>query len=78
VSGGRGAAIERALCPTPYATELIAEDVAHAGQGARLEIDVAGMPANVVVALETGVAQFSTRGITVIWSGSRVGPLAIR
>lgn len=69
ISGGRGAAIERTLWPTPYSAELVAEDVAHAGRGVRVEIDVAGLPEPAIAALETGMARFARRGVPVTWTG---------
>lgn len=71
ISGGRGSPIERAVFPSPYAAEEIAEDVAYAGRGARVEIDVDGLGAPAIAALENGIARVVRRGVPVIWSGLR-------
>ena len=69
ISGGRGGTIERALFPTPYAAELIAEDVEHAGRGAHVEIDAAGLGPAAIATLEAGMSHFTRWGVQVTWHG---------
>ena len=67
ISGGRGSVIERTLSPTPYETELIAEDVAHKGRGARVEIDVGDLGEAAIALLEISAARLARRGVQVTW-----------
>jgi hypothetical protein len=68
ISGGRGGSIERSLVPTPYEGQLIDEDVAWAGRGARVEIDVAGLQPRDIAELEAHVARLARRGVEVRWN----------
>jgi hypothetical protein len=70
ISGGRGGPIERAVWPTPYEAELLAEDLAHAGRGACVEIDVDGLAPGAIAAIESSVCPvFARHHAEVRWSG---------
>jgi hypothetical protein len=70
IIGGRGGPIERSLLPIPYEIELIVEDVAYAGRGAHVEIDVDGLTPSTIAELESCIsAVFARRHVDVRWSG---------
>src|SRR5262245_9615425 len=61
-----GGSLERVEELTPYALELIGDDAARAGRGARLEVTLpASAAGNDVAAVEAELARLSRRGIHV-------------
>ena len=61
-----GSSLERTGPLTPYLAQTIAEDAAHAGRGARLELTVpAGTDMTALAAVQTAFAGLGARGVEV-------------